>query len=100
MSARTTWPSICDVPSTGLELAFGHQVTQSPERRIILWEAAFEQYLIHHTHPVTNAGAQGVFVGLDQANIVIPRSLAGRGDVNVVLTVDGKTSNTVTNSVK
>lgn len=41
------------------------------------------------------AGAQGDLAGLDQANIFIPRSLAGRGLVNVVLTVDGKPANTV-----
>ena len=35
------------------------------------------------------------FVGLDQVNVVIPRSLAGRGEVDVVLTVDGKIANTV-----
>jgi uncharacterized protein (TIGR03437 family) len=28
--------------------------------------------------------------GLDQVNVQLPRSLAGRGDVDVVLTVDGK----------
>lgn len=49
---------------------------------------------------VTYAGAQGSFTGLDQANIRIPSSLAGRGDVDVVLTVDGKVSNTVTINVK
>jgi uncharacterized protein (TIGR03437 family) len=42
------------------------------------------------------AGAQGDLAGLDQANIVIPRSLAGRAMViDVVLTVDGKPANTV-----
>ncbi len=45
--------------------------------------------------PVTFAGAQGSFVGLDQSNIQIPRSLVGRGEVDVVLTVDGQPSNTV-----
>ena len=40
-------------------------------------------------------GAQGGFVGLDQINLRIPRTLAGRGEVDVVLTVDGKTANTV-----
>lgn len=40
-------------------------------------------------------GAQGDFVGLDQGNINIPRSLAGRGEVDVVMTVDGKPANTV-----
>ena len=49
---------------------------------------------------VSYAGAQGTFTGLDQVNIRIPSSLAGRGNVNVVLTVDGKTSNTVVINVK
>jgi len=45
---------------------------------------------------VQYAGPQGGFMGLDQVNIGVPRSLAGRGAVDVVLTVDGKTANTVT----
>lgn len=45
--------------------------------------------------PVSFAGAQGQLVGLDQANISIPRSLAGRGDVDVILRVDGQETNTV-----
>lgn len=49
---------------------------------------------------VTFAGAQSNFVGLDQANILLPRSLIGRGEVDVVLTVDGQTTNTVRISVK
>jgi uncharacterized protein (TIGR03437 family) len=44
---------------------------------------------------VTFAGAQGELVGLDQTNIRIPRSVLGRGEVDVVLTVDGKTANTL-----
>jgi hypothetical protein len=32
------------------------------------------------------------YEGLDQANIAIPRSLAGRGEADLVLRVDGKTS--------
>ncbi len=46
------------------------------------------------------AGAQGDFAGLDQTNIAIPRSLAGRGDVDWVLNVDGKDANTVSLSIK
>jgi uncharacterized protein (TIGR03437 family) len=46
------------------------------------------------------AGAQGGFVGLDQVNVQIPRSLTGSGVVNFVLTVDGQPSNTVTISIK
>ncbi|MEO6726810.1 MAG: PQQ-dependent sugar dehydrogenase [Blastocatellia bacterium] len=49
---------------------------------------------------VTFAGPQGGFVGLDQANVRIPRSLAGRGEVDVVLTVDGQASNAVRISIK
>ena len=49
---------------------------------------------------VLYAGPQGDFVGLDQSNVRIPRSLKGRGEVDVVMTVDGKTANTVRVSVK
>ena len=49
---------------------------------------------------VLYAGPQGEFVGLDQANVRIPRSTAGRGEVNVVLTVGTRTANTVTLSIK
>ena len=45
-------------------------------------------------------GPQDDFIGLDQCNIRIPRSLAGRGEVNVVMTVDGKVANTVTINVR
>lgn len=48
------------------------------------------------TAEVQYAGPQGGFAGLDQVNIRVPRSLAGQGNVDVVLTVDGKTANTVT----
>ncbi|NOT63380.1 MAG: hypothetical protein HOP19_24485 [Acidobacteria bacterium] len=41
-------------------------------------------------------GAQPSLAGLDQANVRLSPSLAGRGIVNVVLSVAGKTSNTVT----
>ena len=49
---------------------------------------------------VSFAGPQGDFVGLDQINVGIPRSLIGRGDVDVVLTVDGKITNTVKINIK
>lgn len=44
---------------------------------------------------VTFASAQPNFVGLDQVNIKLPRSLSGRGEVDVVLTVEGKAANPV-----
>lgn len=44
--------------------------------------------------------AQSQFSGLDQANVQIPASMAGRGDVDLTLTVDGKTSNIVKLKIK
>jgi uncharacterized protein (TIGR03437 family) len=44
---------------------------------------------------VLYAGAQGDFFGLDQLNVRLPRSLAGRGEVDVVLKVEGRTANVV-----
>ncbi len=45
--------------------------------------------------PVLYAGTQGELTGLDQVNISLPRDLSGRGEVDVVLTVDGFAANTV-----
>ena len=50
--------------------------------------------------PVSYAGAQGAMFGVDQVNVEIPRELAGRGEVEVVLTINGKESNTVKVSLK
>ncbi len=44
-------------------------------------------------------GAQGS-AGLDQVNLRLPRSLVGRGDVDLVLTVDGRNANTVRFNIK
>jgi uncharacterized protein (TIGR03437 family) len=43
--------------------------------------------------PVEYAGPQHEFSGLDQVNVRVPRSLAGRGAVALQLTVDGMSSN-------
>ncbi|HEY2016576.1 MAG TPA: hypothetical protein VGH38_23895, partial [Bryobacteraceae bacterium] len=56
--------------------------------------------------PVLYAGPQGGYTGLDQVNVRIPRSLAGSGVVNVMLTVQDASgqvsarSNTVTLSLQ
>jgi len=50
--------------------------------------------------PVSFAGAVAGFAGLDQINARLPRSLIGRGEVDVVLTVDGQAANTVRVSIK
>jgi len=41
------------------------------------------------------AGQQGDFVGLDQVNISLPKTLMGQGDLDLVLKLGGKTTNTV-----
>ena len=50
--------------------------------------------------PVEYAGSQGELTGLDQINLRLPRSLIGRGEIDVVLTVDGVTTNTVNISLR
>ena len=47
--------------------------------------------------PVVFAGAQGTLAGLDQINIgPLPQTLAGQGSANLIVSVDGSNSNTVT----
>lgn len=50
--------------------------------------------------PVEFAGALDGFVGLDQLNARLPRGLAGRGEVELLLTVDGKPANPVRLSIQ
>lgn len=45
---------------------------------------------------VLGVAAQGEFEGLDQINVRIPPALAGRGEVDVRVVVDGKAANVVT----
>jgi uncharacterized protein (TIGR03437 family) len=49
---------------------------------------------------VLYAGAQGSFVGQDQVNLRLPRSLAGRGEVAVTMTVDGAIANSVSINIR
>lgn len=49
---------------------------------------------------VLYAGPQSDFVGLDQANVRLPRSLAGRGEVEVACSIDGKAANAVRVQIK
>jgi uncharacterized protein (TIGR03437 family) len=49
---------------------------------------------------VLYAGRQGDFAGLDQVNVRLPRSLAGHGEAAVLLSVEGKTANTLTVSIR
>jgi uncharacterized protein (TIGR03437 family) len=45
--------------------------------------------------PVIYAGAQGAFAGVDQVNILLPASLAGKGTVPVQITAAGVAANLV-----
>jgi uncharacterized protein (TIGR03437 family) len=49
---------------------------------------------------VVFAGAQGGFLGLDQINVRIPRSLIGRGDAAVIFSIAGRSSTPVTVNIK
>ena len=46
------------------------------------------------------AGPQGGFPGLDQVNALLSQSLAGRGNVDVVMNVDGRAANTVSINIR
>ncbi|MBM3735648.1 MAG: YHYH protein [Acidobacteria bacterium] len=50
--------------------------------------------------PVSYAGPQGTFPGVDQINVQVPRALAGRGSVPVVITAAGRPSNAVNVSIR
>ena len=49
---------------------------------------------------VLYAGAQPEFVGVDQVNVLVPRALAGRGEVDVAVAVDGLACNSVRVSIQ
>lgn len=51
------------------------------------------------TLPASYAGSSG-FIGEDQVNVALPKSLRGAGSVTVQLTVDGQNANAVTLSFK
>ena len=46
------------------------------------------------------AGAQGTLIGVDQINFKIPASFAGKGLVDLIVTIDGKASNTMKLNIK
>jgi uncharacterized protein (TIGR03437 family) len=50
--------------------------------------------------PVDYLGAQGQYVGLDQVNLLLPRSLIGRGDVEINLIVQGQAANPLSVKIK
>jgi uncharacterized protein (TIGR03437 family) len=46
------------------------------------------------------AGPQGVYAGLDQFNLLLPHTLAGKGKVSVTVSAEGRASNQVVLSIK
>ena len=49
---------------------------------------------------VSYAGPQSQYPGMDQVNIPLPKTLAGRGELNIDLAVAGQHANIVTIGVK
>jgi uncharacterized protein (TIGR03437 family) len=49
---------------------------------------------------VSFADSQGAFTGLDQINVLVPRSLVGRGEVDVLFTADAQMANPVRVSIR
>ncbi|MGH9844909.1 MAG: rhodanese-like domain-containing protein [Blastocatellia bacterium] len=62
--------------------------------------AAVEVKIGGEASQVVYAGSVPGLVGLDQINVRLPRNLAGRGDVDVTLAVDGRAANVVKVSIK
>src|SRR5262249_25904295 len=50
--------------------------------------------------PVSYAGLAPGFIGLDQCNVQLDRSLIGKGEVDVILTAEGKVANAVKINIK
>lgn len=57
--------------------------------------ASVHMQIAGHDVPVLYAGPAGYFTGLDEVTVRIPRSMAGSGNVDAALTVDGRTSSPV-----
>ena len=49
---------------------------------------------------VIYAGPQNTIDGLDQINLLVPRALAGHGLIDVVVSVDGQLTNTVSINIQ
>lgn len=60
----------------------------------------FQARIDGETAEITFVGAQNDFAGLDQVNLRLPLTLTGRGNVDIVLTVDGKAANVVQVNIK
>jgi len=50
--------------------------------------------------PLLYAGLQPTLTGVDQINVRLPRSLVGKGEVDLIVTVDGKMANMANVNIK
>ncbi len=57
-------------------------------------------YVADTAATVKYAGAQGTYTGLDQYNVEIPRSLAGRGEVTLAISIGGMPATAVRLTIK
>lgn len=83
--------------------------TEDEQLFLILFGTGFRQLVSPETVrvqiggvavPVLYAGGQPNLIGLDQLNVQLPRSLAGRGEVELTVTIDGLTANPVRVNIK
>src|SRR5262249_18884850 len=96
----------CSLTCTSVPMSLG---SSSDLLVVTLYGTGFRNVTSITTSSVTIGGAQGqilyigaqpTYAGLDQVNVIVPASLAGAGEVPVVLTVNGQTANTVLLNVK
>lgn len=123
INVRASYPNVFLADGTGraagsaARLRNGQQVVESLTQAIDLGPASDQVYLVLYGSGLGNAktitatiggvaaevayaGAQGEFAGLDQFNLLVPRSLAGRGKVDVVITAEGRKANAVNIEIK
>ena len=93
-----TYPGI--FTSTADGQAAGQIVTGSGSTYLVLYGTGIGSAPVTATvggvnATVTYSGPQGTYPGLDQVNLLLPPSLAGKGKINVALTAGGKAANPV-----
>jgi uncharacterized protein (TIGR03437 family) len=69
-------------------LLFGTGFRESPQSSVTATIGATPVEVLY-------AGPQGQFAGMDQINLRLPRSLAGRGEMDVIVSVGDRRANTV-----
>ncbi len=64
------------------------------QARVVGGNAVFTTSSVARESPTIYAGSQNFYAGLDQVNILLPRSLIGLGELNLQLFVEAKNSGT------